>query len=183
MSNNTLKRYNSIRRADQIDDQMDSSTVSTAHLLAETQEEFQNFILSRIRQLMYGDVGGHWYDDLFDSGTGILPLKDISEALAEGGIVSTRVRTSVPLVGVKNGQNRVFRTSPDHFVHDLVSSGKSIQVWHNGRLLVQSGTSDPGVGDYTVLESGGVGTGFDAIKLLTFAPVGRSRLVASYQRT
>jgi hypothetical protein len=47
---------------------------------------------------------------------------------------------------------------------------------------VQTDTYNPGLGDYVVEESGGVGTGFDTVNLLTFSPIERSSLVASYHR-
>jgi hypothetical protein len=172
----TLKRYNSIRRTDDVDDQQGSPAILGALTASATQEELQVFYLSRLRQVIFGETSvEHWYDDFL--GDGILSLKDLSAGF---GIV--RVRVGVPLVGPLDGTNRVFRTTPDYFVHDLAGNGKTIEVWHNGRRLIQTATHNPGVGDYWVEESGGVGTGYDTINLLTFAPVGRSSLVANYQR-
>lgn len=173
---NTLKRYNSIRRADDTGDQKDSAAILGALTASETQEELQTFFLSRLRQIIFGpNAPDHWFDDFVSQG--ILSLRDLS---ASSG--AALVRVGAPLVGPKDGSNRIFRTVPDHFVHDLAGNGKTISVWHNGRRLVQIGTADPGIGDYTVSESGGVGTGYDTINLLTFAPVGRSSLLADYQR-
>ena len=172
----TLKRYNSIRRADDTNDQHGSPAIQGALIASGTQEELQTFFLSRLRQIIYGETSPeHWYDDFL--GDGILSLKDLS---ASSGAVLVRV--GIGLVGPKDGSNRVFRTTPDYFVHAPGSSGKTIEVWHNGRRLAQSSVSSPEMGDYTVEESGGVGTGFDTINLLTFAPVSRSVLLASYQR-
>lgn len=174
---NTLKRYNSIRRADDTDDQKTSSEILGALTASGTQEELQVFVLSRLRQVIFGETSSeHWFDDFLSQG--ILSLKDLS---ASSG--ASLVRVGVALTGPKNGSNRIFSTLPDHFVHDLSGSGKTIELWHNGRRLVQSTVSDPSVGDYTVAESGGIGTGFDTINLLTFAPVSRSTLLANYQRT
>jgi len=173
---NTLKRYNSIRRTDAVDDQQGSPAILGALTSSVTQEELQVFFLSRLRQVIYGETSvEHWYDDFL--GAGILSLKDLSASSS-----AVLVRVGVPLVGPKDGSNRVFRTTPDYFVHNLAGSGRTIEVWHNGRRLVQTSTQNPGVGDYWVEESGGVGTGFDTINLLTFAPISRSSLVASYQR-
>jgi len=172
----TLKRYNSIRRTDDTDDQQDSAAILNALISSGTQEELQVFFLSRIRQIIFGETSSeHWYDDFL--GSGILSLKDLS---ASSSAVSVRV--GVSLVGPKDGANRVFRTTPDHFKHDLTVSGRTIELWHNGRRLTQTSVLNPGAGDYWVEESGGVGTGYDTINLLTFAPINRSSLLANYQR-
>lgn len=173
---NTLKRYNSIRRADNVDDQQGSPAILGSLISSTTQEDLQVFFLSRLRQIIFGETSSeHWYDDFL--GDGILSLKDLSASSS-----SVLVRVGYPLVGPKTGANRVFRTTPDHFVHDPSGTGKTIQVWHNGRQLVQTTVSNPGSGDFTVEESGGVGTGYDTVNLLTFAPIGSSTLLASYQR-
>jgi hypothetical protein len=175
---NTLKRYNSVRRADDLDDQQGTAAIQGAVDSSQTQEQLQVFLLSRLRQIIFGESapGHHWYDDLFSDG--ILSLRELSSTNTEAAVV----RVGVPLVGAKDGRNRVFKTSPEHFVHDPGGSGKTIELWHNGRRLAQTGLSSPEFGDYTVLESGGIGTGFDTIKLLTFSPVGSSSLLANYQR-
>lgn len=171
----TFKRYNSIRRTDNVDDQQGSPAILGALISSVSQEELQVFFLSRLRQIIYGETSPeHWYDDFL--GSGILPLKILSLG------IGPLVRVGVSLVGPLDGLNRIFRTTPDHFVHDPGGTGKTIEVWHNGRRLLQTATHDPSVGDYWVEESGGVGTGFDTINLLTFAPIDRSSLVADYQR-
>lgn len=172
---NTFKRYNSIRRTDDTDDQQGSAAISGALVSSETQEELQVFFLSRLRQVIFGEnAPEHWFDDLFSQG--ILSLKELS---ASSSAALTRV--GVSLGGPKNGYNREF-TTPEAFVHDPGGTGKTISLWHNGRRLIQTPLANPGEGDFTVTESGGVGTGFDTINLLTFAPVVRSTLVADYQR-
>ena len=172
----TLKRYNSIRRADDTDDQQGSPAILGALVSSETQEDLQVFFLSRLRQIIFGETSAeHWYDDFL--GSGILSLKDLSSSSS-----TANVRVGVELVGPKDGNNRTFRTTPDYFIHDLTTTGRTIEVWHNGRRLVQTDVPNPEFGDYTVDESGGVGTGFDTINLLTFAPRGTSSLVANYHR-
>lgn len=173
----TKTRYRYVRRADNTDDLQGSAAILGAIGSSVTSEDFQVFYLSRLRQVIFGNtVGKHWYDDFL--GDGILPLKDLS-ALA--GTINVRV--GVSLVGPLNGTNRVFRTTPDYFEHDLAGNGQTIEVFHNGRRLIQTSSTDPSIGDYWVEESGGVGTGFDTINLLTFAPIVSSGLVASYRRT
>jgi hypothetical protein len=176
MANNTLKRYNSIRRADKVDDQQNSAAIQGALIASETQEDLQAFFLSRMRQIIFGEnAPEHWFDNFFSEG--ILSLRELSQFSS-----ASYVRVGAQLVGPRDGNNRIFRTTPEHFLHDPISTGKTIEIWHNGRRLTQAPTSNPELGDYTVEESGGVGTGFDSINLLTFAPVGRSSLLANYQR-
>lgn len=174
MAGHTYERYRQIRRADNVDDQQGSPAILNAIPNSVTQEDYQVFYLSRLRQVIFGNDPGphHWYEDFL--GEGILSLKDLSANLAPV------VRKGFPFVGPRDGNNRVFRTTPLKFVHDLAGSGQTIEVWHNGRRLIQTAASDPGQGDYTVSESGGVGTGFDTITLLTFAPVGASMLVSDF---
>jgi len=68
-----------------------------------------------------------------------------------------RYRTGQGLLGAKDGVNLVYTTpSSENFVHNLPFL--SIQVYYNG---VRQTLLD----DYTVSESGGVGTGFDTITM------------------
>lgn len=175
----TLKRYREIRRADNTDDQQGSAPILGALTSSTTQEDLQVYFLSRLRQIIFGDSApgaDHWNDDFI--GQGILSLKELT-----AGSSLAYIRVGVKLVGILDGANRIFRTTPDHFVHDPSVSGKTIEVFHNGRRLTQIDVLDPSLGDYTVEESGGIGTGYDTINLLTFAPVSSSSLVANYQRT
>ena len=173
----TKTRYRYVRRADDTDDEQGSAAILGAITASVTSEQFQVFYLSRQRQIIYGDVnpGKHWYDPFPDEG--ILSLAELT-ALSGAAI---KDRIGVGFVGPQDGSNRLFRTSPDFFSHDLAGTGQTIEVFHNGRRLIQSATADPSIGDYTVEESGGVGTGFDTINLCTFAPVVRSQLVANYR--
>lgn len=172
----TYVRYRQIRVADNLADQATPAQITSALTNSATQEDLQFFYLSRLNQVIFGTayVSHHWYEDFLSEG--ILSLKDLSASIAP-----VKVRTGVALVGPMDGANRIFRTTPDHFVHDPAGTGRDIEVWHNGRRLIWTSAANPGLGDFTVSESGGVGTGFDTITLLTFAPVGRSTLVADYQ--
>ncbi len=172
----TYVRYRQIRVADNQADQASPAQITGAYSNSVTQEDLQYFFLSRLNQVIFGAAypSHHWYENFLAEG--ILSLKDLSATIGP-----VTVRTGIALVGPKDGTNRIFRTTPDHFVHDPLGSGKDIEVWHNGRRLIFTQSPDPTQGDFVVSESGGVGTGFDTITLLTFAPVGRSSLVADYQ--
>lgn len=91
-----------------------------------------------------------------------------------GGSSEVAARTNIPLIGIKDGNNRVF-TTPEKFRN---IGGRTIQVYHNGRRLVLGGAI-PASGDFYASESV-PGTGYDTITLTTFSPVSRSTLYADY---
>lgn len=181
----TLQRFSRIRVADNIDDQSDSATILGAPTTPTTQEDLQRLFLSRLRQMIFGEgASEHWYEDPFTSG--ILSLKELT---TQSGAVFL-ARTGIKLVGTFESDNETYKRTftvplPDTFIHDPHTTGKTIEVFHNGRLLTQvppSMAPTPENGDYTVSESGVPGSGFNTINLLTFSPVRRSRLVANYYR-
>ena len=177
---NTLKRFNSIRRTDDVTDGATSEAIAGAVAASETQEQFQTYFLSRLRQLIFGEAADeHWYDDPFSMGVLSLRQLSLGQAVALPGLPD--VRLGVTLVGVLDGHNRIFRTSPERFIHDPTGAGATIELWHNGRKLIQVRGSRTW-GDFRVEESAGVGTGYDTVNLLTFSPVGRSALLANYYR-
>lgn len=171
----TYIRYRQIRLADNLADQASPAQITGALTNSVTQEDLQYYFLSRLNQVIFGAAYGshHWYEDFLAEG--ILSLADLSASLAP-----VKVRTGIALIGPMDGMNRIFRTTPDYFVHDPSGTGRDIEVWHNGRRLILTEIADPSTGDFIPSESGGVGTGYDTITLLTFAPVGKSTLVADY---
>ncbi len=171
----TYARYRQIRVADNLNDQATSAQISNALTASQTEEDLQYYFLSRLRQVIFGNTSvHHWYEDFLSEG--ILSLQELSASSS-----AVLVRTGIPLVGLKNGQNRIFRTTPDYFVHDPTVTGQDISVFHNGRRLILTAAPDPGQGDFFVSESGGLGTGYDTVTMLTFAPVTASGFVADYQ--
>lgn len=82
------------------------------------------------------------------------------------------VRVGVPLLGAVNGVNSTF-TTPEPFLR-LSLYGETISVLYNGQRLYEGALAD-----YTLAESGGVGSGFDTV-LLSFAPRIGDLLVADY---
>jgi len=166
MAGPTRIRYRRIRLADDLDDQKTPSQIAFAIPSSVTEEDLQVFFLSRLREVIFGKPGvgplRHWYDDF--QTLGILPLNSLR-------------RTGIYFSGPQNGVNRQFLL-PEKFVH---ANGLSLDVFHNGRRLVEAPILDPRQGDFFCLESAGVGTGFDTIVLLGFAPSSRSVLVADYQ--
>lgn len=84
------------------------------------------------------------------------------------------LKQEVPLIGIRNGINRIFHT-PEPFLNGTLDTGEKmhISVEHNGRSLYE------GI-DYTVSESGGSGTGFDTLNFISFSPNQQSVLYANY---
>ena len=81
-----------------------------------------------------------------------------------------RFRNEVILLGVRNGVNDTF-TTPDIFIQ---TTNLKIKIYWNGRKL---SIND----DYTVSESGGLGTGYDTIVFLyPKKPTATSKLEAEY---
>ena len=80
-------------------------------------------------------------------------------------------RIGDPVVGVVNGANVTF-TTVVNFVHEV--PGDSIAVYFNGvRLLEGAGN------DYTVSESGGLGTGYDTLTLAV-PPITSDNILVDY---
>ena len=87
-------------------------------------------------------------------------------------VPKSKFRYNVELIGVKNGSNTNF-TTPEKFVQlgNIV-----IEVFRNGAGPLKLGATD----DYTVSESGGVGTGYDTITYNGPAPLSWEYLSANY---
>jgi len=100
-------------------------------------------------------------------------IKGLEVTTAIGTLPYLR-RDEIPLIGVKNGTNRTFYT-PEKFLNGTFPTGDHfhIAVKHNGKDLYESI-------DYTIGESGGPGTGYDVINLISFTPNPHSLLYADY---
>lgn len=84
-------------------------------------------------------------------------------------------KQNIPLIGLINNVNRIFKIpSPDKFIDGIFSGNEfHIQVLHNNISLTQSQ-------DFTISESGGVSTGYDTITIISFTPTIDSFISASY---
>lgn len=91
------------------------------------------------------------------------------------GRAPLRWNQGVPLLGTKDGINRVF-TTPGPFRQDDYAS---IRVYHNGRRLDESPDTNPLNGEYVVSESV-PGAGYDTVTIFSFSPVATSDLLADY---
>ncbi len=89
-------------------------------------------------------------------------------------IAAHRFRTGRSLDGSIDGLNVSFTVSPgDKFTHNLPFL--TIQVYFNGVRLAL-------LDDYTIIESGGFGTGYDTV-VLEVAPKPGDHLLADYVST
>lgn len=102
----------------------------------------------------------------------------IIKGLEVTGVVSEipfLLKQNVKLIGDIDGINRIFKIpSPDKFINGVFHGNTfKIQVFHNGRELIETD-------DYIVSESGGVGTGYDTIILVSFSPRYKSKMYSNY---
>lgn len=174
-STRDIIRYKEVRRADALDDQKSALQILAAELQAKTQEQLQEYVLSQVKRIIHGNNAGYWRDDFVTSG--IKSLQDLTDDIASITTTLANRKVGIPLAGATNGINRTF-TTPQKFVH--VVGGDTIEVFHGGVRLRQASGPSPLLGDYWVSESGGLGTGFDTVNLLTFTPVATSNLCANY---
>ncbi len=101
-------------------------------------------------------------------------VKDGLEVEGTGGIteIPFLFKQSVELIGPKNNINRTF-TTPDKFINGSFGNNEfRILLRHNGRVLIPH--------EFSLSESGGAGTGFDTITIVTFTPKPTSELYADY---
>lgn len=70
-----LIRYNAIRRADSLDDQLAAATIAARESSSITQEDLQEGVLSQLKRVLVGDDAGAW--DLDFVGAGIRSLKQL----------------------------------------------------------------------------------------------------------
>lgn len=57
-------RYDRVRVADTTDDQKTAGQIVTGATGGSvTQEEYQEFVLSQMKRMIFGDLAGNWYDD------------------------------------------------------------------------------------------------------------------------
>lgn len=83
-----------------------------------------------------------------------------------------KFRDQVPLDGALNGDNRdYFIPGGEKAVHNM-NNGFKIKAYHNTRRLQET--------EFVVLESGGVGTGFDTVRLTAFAPLPTGKVFADF---
>lgn len=99
-------------------------------------------------------------------------LQSLNDGYRAAALLEAKRRWNKDLVGTKDGVNQSF-TIPDP---EFVQIGETvIRVFYNGqRLRLGSGN------DYTVSESGGVGTGYDTVTLVGVAPFPQEELTADY---
>lgn len=156
-------RYDRIRVADATNDQKTPAQIITGATGGSvTQEDYQEFVLSQIKRIIFGDDPGNWYLNFVASGV------DSLQALTQQ--IDNQV-FDVALVGAKDGVNMVFLT-PQKFVR--VVGGMTARVYYNGQRLVE-------LDDFSLSESGGLGTGYDTVTML-IAPKSEDKLTADYTK-
>jgi hypothetical protein len=163
---NSYIRYSVVRVADNTDDQQLPPAIAGALASSVTQEDLQVYLLSQVKRIIWGSRPGHWYTDF---------ASDQIPSLSDTPFPAV----GVPIIGTFNGLNRTFGL-PDKFVYTTIGTGPSIELKHNGVALRLATAPDPRLGDYYVTESGGLGSGYDTINFLSFAPKFGSIILANY---
>jgi hypothetical protein len=64
-----LIRYNAIRRADLLDDQLMPADIAAREAAAVTQEDLQEGVLSQIKRIVLGETGGDWFSQVPTAGS------------------------------------------------------------------------------------------------------------------
>jgi hypothetical protein len=80
----TKVRYRVVRVADKTDDQKTAVEILNALASSLTQEDLQEFLLSQVKRIIFGDLPGKWFDD-FES-AGVLSLAEISPLVISGSL-------------------------------------------------------------------------------------------------
>lgn len=75
----TLLRYDVVRVASDLDDQLTPEQIRQALSSSKTQEDLQKYILSQIKRILHGDNPGTWRDDF--TGGGIRSLEDTNASV------------------------------------------------------------------------------------------------------
>jgi hypothetical protein len=98
---------------------------------------------------------------------------DYIQTQVTAGSIGYLWREKIPLIGLKNGSNRMFFT-PDKFINgSYLSNTFHITVEHNGKELYENI-------DFTIGESSGPGSGYDTLNLISMTPNNHSLLYATY---
>ena len=100
-----LIRYNAVRRADSLDDQLAAATIAAREASAVTQEDLQEGILSQLKRVLVGDDAGSWDQDFV--GAGLRGLKQLDQDLdgVDRVIVRPRRTQVQAAIAVPAGQN------------------------------------------------------------------------------
>lgn len=135
-------------------------------------------VYSDVDLLQFSDCEKDWLKSLgFTTGIEInmpqLGEDVVNFIIASGTGAVYQWREKIPLIGLKNGTNRMFFT-PEKFINgSYFGNTFHITIEHNGRDLYENI-------DFTIGESSGPGTGYDTINFIAFTPVPHSLLYATY---
>lgn len=67
-SQHDIIRYREVRRADALNDQKTAGQILTALGVSVTQEDLQQFVLSQLKRVIFGNNPGNWYSDFESAG-------------------------------------------------------------------------------------------------------------------
>lgn len=139
------------------DIQLVSSNINLLQFSDEQRDFLYKFGFIKGVDIGINELGQDTVDFIMNSGSGVLYTW----------------KEKIPLIGLKNGTNRIFYT-PDKFINGTYFGNTfHITVEHNGKELYENI-------DFTIAESGGTGTGYDTLNFISFSPNNNSTLYCTY---
>ncbi len=93
----TKVRYRAVRRADRVNDQRTPVEILNALASSVSQEDLQEFLLSQIKQIIFGSSPGTWNDDF--GAAAILSLLELTQRSDSGAALLNVTCTSTSAVG------------------------------------------------------------------------------------
>jgi hypothetical protein len=142
-----LIRYNAIRRADSLDDQLAAATIAARESTSLTQEDLQEGVLSQLKRILVGDDAGGWDSDFINDG--IRPLKQLgADISAIDRVIIRPRRTQVQAsVAVPANQNWVALSATSN---EVPSVAVSLSPGTEGAVAAQLASGEFGANRLTV---------------------------------
>lgn len=157
-------RYNAIRRADSVDDQLSAATVAAREASAITQEDLQEGLLSQLKRILVGDDAGTWDTDFIAGG--LRPLKQLDQGLRAVDRILIRPRRTQAKanIAVPTGQNWVVLSAA---AGQTPTPAMSLGPTSEGGVTVKLAAGDFGANRLTVSMEDGVAILLDVVDAAT----------------
>ena len=159
-----LIRYNAIRVADSLDDQLSAATIAALESSAITQEDLQEGVLSQLKRILVGDDAGAWDDDFLAGG--LRPIKQLDQGLKaiDRIIIRPRRTQAKANIAVPTGQTYVVLSAANA---QTPTPGISLQPSSEGAVAAQLATGQFGANRTTAPVEDGVPILVDVVDAAT----------------
>ncbi len=101
---NDLVRLKEVRAADVRNDQKSAAEIQNANVASQTQEDFQQFVLSQLKRIIFGDAAGTWNADF--AAAGITNLRDVQSGGGSGPTLLSYIDEG-PVEGFTGGYKEI----------------------------------------------------------------------------